>query len=85
MVGVRSSHLRCCDKTLRDAMKTPLDPVYGPDDLNFNARTISLAVSTIRRAQGKLLPRDCQEGTTEWRIAMEEFAQDVMRALEALL
>ena len=65
-------------------MKNTYDPDYGPGAPMFNAHMISLAVSTIRRAQGKPLPRDCEEGTSEWLIVMEEFAQDVTRALEAL-
>jgi hypothetical protein len=68
------------DKT---SMNTTHDLAPGPDDPIFNAHVISHAVSTIRRAQGKLLPRDCEEGSTQWRRVMEDFAHDVMRALDA--
>ncbi|EEF25612.1 conserved hypothetical protein [Ricinus communis] len=59
------------------------DPVDGPDPSIFSAHAISLAVGTIRRAQGKLLPRDCVEGSAEWLVVMEAFARDVARALDA--
>lgn len=72
-----------------DGADTPVmnithDPVDGPDASIFSAHAISLAVSTIRRAQGKRLPRDCAQGSAEWLVVMEEFARDVARALDAL-
>ncbi|EEF27508.1 conserved hypothetical protein [Ricinus communis] len=65
-------------------MNTTHDPVDGLNAPIFSAHAISLAVGAIRRAQGKLLPRDCAEYSAEWLAVIEEFARDVTRALDAL-
>ncbi|WP_345817801.1 hypothetical protein AAGS40_29765 (plasmid) [Paraburkholderia sp. PREW-6R] len=65
-------------------MNTGIDHIEGPHGPILPARAISLAVSAIRRAQGKLLPRDCAPNTPQWFSVMEDFALDVTRALDAM-
>lgn len=57
-------------------------PFESDDPVFLQARAVSLTVSAIRKAQGKTTPRDCEAGTTEWLGALEEFAHDVLRALD---
>jgi hypothetical protein len=58
-------------------------PFESDDPVFLHAQAVSLAVRTIRKAQGKATPRDCLAGTTEWHSALEEFAHDLLRALDA--
>lgn len=48
-----------------------------------HARALSLSVGAIRKAQGKKNPTDFTVGTIEWHAAVEDFAEDVLRALMA--
>ncbi|WP_235007684.1 hypothetical protein [Caballeronia humi] len=63
-------------------MEKDNDPLFESDDPHFQrARALSLSVGAIRRAQGKASPNDFPVGSTEWHIAVEDFANDVLTAL----
>lgn len=42
---------------------------------------MSLCVGAIRKAQGKKSPGDFPVGTVEWHVVVEEFANDVLKAM----
>jgi hypothetical protein len=57
-------------------------PFADSSDPHFqHARALSISVGAIRRAQGKCNPEDFPVGSFEWHVAIEEFAEDVLRAL----
>jgi hypothetical protein len=47
------------------------------------ARSLALTVATIRRARGKPNPEDYPVDSPEWHDIAEDFARDVLRALES--
>jgi hypothetical protein len=54
----------------------------GSDDPDFlRARALSLSVGAIRKAQGKKCPGDFPIGSVEWHTTVEDFANDVLKAL----
>jgi hypothetical protein len=57
-------------------------PFVDSSDPHFqHARALSVSIGAIRRAQGKCNPEDFPVGSLEWHFAIEEFAEDVLRAL----
>ncbi|CAH2783541.1 MAG: hypothetical protein CBCREVIR_0866, partial [Candidatus Burkholderia crenata] len=51
------------------------------DPTFLRARALSLSVGAIRKAQGKKCPGDFPVGTIEWHAVVEEFADDVLKAM----
>jgi len=55
------------------------------DDSNdptfLRARALSISVGAIRKAQGKASPADFPVGTLEWHAVVEDFANDVLKAM----
>ena len=47
------------------------------------AQALALTVATIRRARGKPNPKDYPVDSSEWHDIAEDFARDVVRALES--
>jgi hypothetical protein len=63
-------------------MENELTPPPGSNDPDFlRARALSLSVGAIRKAQGKKCPGDFPLGSVEWHAAVEDFANDVLKAL----
>jgi hypothetical protein len=63
-------------------MENELTPLPGSDDPDFlRARALSLSVGAIRKAQGKKCPGDFPVGSVEWHATVEDFANDVLKAL----
>lgn len=56
---------------------------FGPKhSLYMHARMIALSVTATRTAQGKKNPGDYPIGSPGWLDADEDFARDVLRALD---
>ncbi|SOE67186.1 hypothetical protein SAMN05414139_02987 [Burkholderia sp. D7] len=63
-------------------MDHKINPPADPNDPTFlRARALSLSVGAIRKAQGKKCPGDFPVGTIEWHAVVEEFADDVLKAM----
>ncbi|CAN7239872.1 hypothetical protein [Caballeronia sp. 15715] len=56
-------------------------PADSNDPTFQRARALSLSVGAIRKAQGKKCPGDFPVGTIEWHAVVEEFANDVLKAM----
>ena len=71
-----------------DAENLPMEnEIYPPDSSNDpdfqRARVLSLSVGAIRKAQGKKSPGDFPVGSVEWHVTVEDFANDVLKAMLA--
>jgi hypothetical protein len=64
-----------------DYENTP--PADSNDPTFQRARALSLSVGAIRKAQGKKCPGDFPVGTVEWHAVVEDFANDVLKAMLA--
>lgn len=53
----------------------------GNDPLRAEARSLAISIAAIRRACGKMNPRDFPVGTAEWESICIEFARDLSWAL----
>jgi hypothetical protein len=62
-----------------DYENTP--PADSNDPTFQRARALSLSVGAIRKAQGKKCPGDFPVGTVEWHAVVEDFANDVLKAM----
>jgi hypothetical protein len=63
-------------------MDHEINPPADSNDPTFlRARALSLSVGAIRKAQGKKCPGDFPVGTIEWHAVVEEFADDVLKAM----
>lgn len=60
-----------------DYTQPPEHPIWD------QARALEATVSTIRRAQGKLNPQDCEPGTPAFDRITREFLRDLVRAMDA--
>jgi hypothetical protein len=56
-------------------------PADSNDPTFLRARALSLSVGAIRKAQGKKCPGDFPVGTIEWHAVVEDFANDVLKAM----
>jgi len=64
------------------SMDHEINPPADSNDPTFlRARALSLSVGAIRKAQGKKCPGDFPVGTIEWHAVVEEFANDVLKAM----
>jgi hypothetical protein len=64
------------------SMEHETTPSGDSNDPTFQrARALSLAVGAIRKAQGKKSPGDFPVGSIEWHAVVEEFANDVLKAM----
>lgn len=73
-VSLPAAEIPCMDHEL-----TP--PPDANDPTFLRARALSLSVGAIRKAQGKKCPGDFPVGTIEWHAVVEEFADDVLKAM----
>jgi hypothetical protein len=63
-------------------MENEINPPDNSNDPDFQrARALSLTVGAIRKAQGKKCPGDFPIGSMEWHATVEDFANDVLRAM----
>lgn len=66
------------------AMENELNPADNSNDPDYQrARALSLSVGAIRKAQGKKSPGDFPIGSVEWHATVEDFANDVLKAMLA--
>lgn len=66
------------------AMENEINPPDNSHDPDFQrARALSLTVGAIRKAQGKKCPGDYPIGSIEWHKTVEDFANDVLKAMFA--
>ena len=65
-------------------MENEINPPDNSEDPDFQrARALSLTVGAIRKAQGKKCPGDFSIGSIEWHACVEDFANDVLKAMLA--
>lgn len=70
--------IRCMEHDMKDN--------FGTEHyLYLEAEAMALSIATIRKAMGKANPSDFPTGSPRWGLEMEEFAQDVQRALDGAL
>ena len=64
------------------SMNHEMNPADSSNDPTFlRARALSISVGAIRKAQGKASPADFPVGTVEWHAVVEDFANDVLKAM----
>ncbi|WP_438393323.1 hypothetical protein [Caballeronia sp. DA-9] len=64
------------------SMEHEMNPADDRNDPTFlRARALSISVGAIRKAQGKASPADFPVGTVEWHAIVEDFANDVLKAM----
>jgi hypothetical protein len=87
MQGLASGHpvkkakvlLTVAESPSMDYENNSANPSNDPTFLR--ARALSISVGAIRKAQGKASPADFPVGTIEWHATVEDFANDVLKAM----